>query len=313
MSGPESLKNTPKLPEDMTAQQLLDEVSEKDRATIAQSQGVSLQEFDRFLNAEARKQRVSGYISEAGDTLKNEPVERNEYDLKAEHAVIRGLEEVLSSIDNKTLSAEKVEELENEAYKLIDQASGESSNVKAAGMRRRAEGLFKKVAMSEALSEISRSGSSKETIAQIVDYLRERGSRQNIQEYSRALYDAAREIMRGATNSPLTEIRQLVSSYKSDVMDEEQKELLRRFAQYGKNVYIAQEAKIETGIERFEYLLEGVADGYRKYGPHRREASNVSGPSEVYGSYQSDKVSGYRSDSKRRPHRDPSGGNGEPS
>ncbi len=313
MRGPETFKNSPKLPEGMTAQQLLDEVSENDRATIAKSQGISLQEFDRFLATKSREERVSGYMRDAKNKLEGVPAERDENELTAERAVIRGLDEVLSSIDDQVLSAEKFEELEREAYILIDQLGAEINNVKAAGIRRRVEGLFKKIATSEALSEVSKHGNSVETIGEIAAALQKKGDRQNIQEYSYALYRAARELQWSLQNSPLAEVRQLVSSYRSGVMSVEQKDLLRRFTQYGKHAYIKQHPKIETDIDRFKYLLEGVANGYKKYGPHRREVSDVSGPSEVYGSYQSDKVSGYRSDSKRRPHRDPSGGNGEPS
>jgi hypothetical protein len=178
-------------------------------------------------------------------------------------------------------------------------------------MRQRAENLFKKVALSEGLSEISKRGKSPETIKSVVAALRERGRRQNLKEFMNGLYDAAREIEWGIANSPLNEIEQLIAAHTSGTMNREQKDLVRRFVKYGKSSYISGRAITDKEIGRFQHLLKHVAQGYRKYGPHRTDAENVSGPSETYGSFQSDRVSGYRRDSKSRPHRDPSGGSGE--
>lgn len=316
MTGPESFGRIPKLPEGVLASRLQEEASEKEMEAMARAQGISLVAFKRFVNEQAKQERIIGYVTKASDVLSQkskESVGRDENMTKTEESVIRGLEYFFASVERKMISPEEIESIENEAYALAENADQEKRGAKRAGARIKAKFLFMKAIRAEVLREIHEKGNTKEVREEIAERLRERSTRSNIRSLGEAISEIRRELVWGNLGNDHEALKSLINAFRSGTLTIGQRALLQSLAKFAKTTYIAGHWKNADDelLKDHGDVLNDVSNAYRKYGPHKKTNANVSGPSEVFDSHQSDRVSGYRSDSKRRPHRDPSGGNGE--
>jgi hypothetical protein len=322
----------PELPEGKSANEVLNEMSDKDRTALAQAQGMSLVAYDRYLNVRARRERVDEAVAGVY-TRKAEKAtvstERNPHDIKAEEAVLKGLKEALDDLEPTRLSEDEAANLEKQAYELVEQSSSASTNQKVTLMRKKATEHFEQVALSQALDavdvHIADGMTRSEALKELSMSLEQRAKRQNMREMAEALETVSRLLSRGGYRKdkivePPTWLRKLISEYGTRALETSEQDLLRDLVKYGKQKYfkgeedqaLSEEIIRKSGLDTYaRNLLPHIANAYRKYGPHQRTAHKTTGNTEVYEAVQSDEVAGYRRDSKARPHRDPSGGNGE--
>ncbi len=222
------------------------------------------------------------------------------------------------------LNADEIEELERQAYALCEEADlAGPFTAKATWKRKQARSLFERVLAVNARKEIAAMVASgvdeEEARKRVGTTMLELSPRQNLFALKEAfqsvgsMYAKDYHAWKARDTRQLVELENLISAYNSKSMQPEQAEMLGEFVKAAKSNYMGGmgTGKDPEVIQRYRRMLPVIFAAYSKYGPYKRQADGVVGPSEVYGAYQSERNSGYRRDSKARPHRDTSGGNGE--
>ncbi len=323
----ESTEDEPQLPEGTTAAQLLDEYSEKALAEMAQAQGFTPAVFNRYLNAQARRERVAASVTQAKEILqqaKPEMGERHESEVVAEEAVIRGMKEMVRRFAPENLTDEEIDALEREAYAAKEEAGKMSLGYPYTMKRKKIEHMFDRVVEARAQNEIAKriEGGMTEGDArkEVAASLLEQQARTNLIELRNALESTSRKLGEGygtwsrseRGTRTMAEVQSIVDGYGNRALTPDESALLSAFIKEAKADYFGSKSHETPKIlEKYQRMLAVVFDSYRNHGPHKRTMANVSGPVETFTSYQSEREAGYRRVGKARPHRDPSGGNGE--
>jgi hypothetical protein len=320
----ESDEKEPQLPENTTAQQLLDEYSDKARAEIAQAQGISAAMFNRYLNARARSARVAASVSQAKEILQNKPApaERNGSEILAESAVVRGLTEVITLFGPEHLSEAEIDKLERQAYVELEEFEASPHPYLFTREGKKLERMFKRVVETRTQNEIKKhieAGlSDADARKAAVESLREQEKRTNLRILRYALESMASKFAEahhpweGRETREMSELQSIVSNYGKRPLAARESELLAAFVKAAKTHYFNRAYPDHTHVLwKYRRMFDTVFAAYKNHGPHKRTSSNVSGPSEVFTSHQSEREAGYRRVGKARPHRDTSGGSGE--
>jgi hypothetical protein len=320
----ESPPKEPRLPENTTAQQLLEKYSEKARAEIAQQQGISAAAFNTYLNARARQERVAASISQAKEILRNKPAsgERNENEICAEQAVIFGLKQVLQRFSPEDLAEEVIDALERQAYAAVEEFWELPLGFRNTLQSKKVEQMFDRIVAARTQNGIAKSMRAGMTAAEArkaaVESLQEQAKRTNLNflrhalEYAAAKFAEGYVAWRGRETSNLTELQSIVDGYGNRPLTTQESKLFAAFVKAAKSHYFGGTRSDFSGtLQKYRRMMSVIFVAYRNRGPHRRTVSNVSGPVEMFTSHQSGHEAGYRRVGKARPHRDPSGGNGE--
>lgn len=302
------------LPEDKTAEELLNDVSDKDRERIAQSQGLTLAVYDKYLRARASRERVARAVNEAKDLLSaGKSVEKSPYDKQAEDAVIKGIRHAVTTIEAREYSTKHAEKLFEEAYNLFNKSEAEESPEGKKQLHEAAVWRFHSVVRSRSVQEVldlvHGGATFREAHLQMSDILKKRAATQNIPDLKKAYEQMAESILTDEFVEEANEKLQMLASLKEgQEPGPELRELLDNLIKAAKGGYFKN--RITTaildryGLKAYRMHISEIVRAYAKYGPHKKSIGNVSGPTEVYGSIQSgDRNSGYNRTGKNRPHR----------
>lgn len=312
------------LPENTTAQQLLDEYSDKARAEIAQQQGLSASEFNRHLQTLAKKERVAASVLQANKILQNKPapVERNENEILAEGAVVRGLKEVIEAFGPEFLSEEEIDKLERQAYAALEEASEGTLLYLHQTREKKIVNMFERVFEARTQFEIKKriEAGMTDSDARVgaAALLVTQAERTNLNVLRNALEGIAHKfegdfpLWRGRETREMPELQSIAENYGKRTLTTQESELLSAFVKASKSYYFSRTYPDSSHVlHKYRRMLDTVFAAYRNHGPHKRTSANVSGPAEAFTSHQSEREAGYKRTSKARPHRDPSGGSGE--
>jgi len=323
----ESTEDEPQLPEGTTAAQMLEEYSEKALAEMAQAQGFTPAAFNRFLNVQARRERVAASVTQAKEILQQatpEMSERHESEVVAEKAVIRGMNEMVRRFGPENLTDEEIDALEREAYAALEEAGKISRGYAYQIKLEKIWHMFDRVVEARVQNEIAKclEGGMSETAArrEVAESLLEQKDRTNLNALKYALERASKKLTDGYKSwggseretRKMAEVQSIIDGYGNRALTPEESALLSAFVKEAKADYFGGKSHDTPKIlKKYQRMLGPIFDAYRNYGPHKRTVANVSGPVETFTSYQSEREAGYRRVGKARPHRDPSGGNGE--
>ncbi len=322
--GIESSEREPNLPENTTAGQLLDDYSEKARAEIAQSQGLSLIAFDRYLNARARRERIAVSVAKAEESLgkaKYGEAMKDDNEVVAEEAVIRGMKEVLRRFSPEVLSEDEIDALEREAYAEMEKIGETTFAFLHGNTRERLKRLFRRVVEARAQNEILKlvHEGMVETEARnmVAESLLEQDKRTNLNPLKAVLISVSGKLKgeyvswNERETQKLAELESIIDGYGKRDLTPQESELLAAFVRAAKANYLNGTYPSSPILNKYTRMLGVIFSAYRNYGPYKRTFANVAGPAEVFTPHQSGYVAGYSRKNKARPHRDPSGGNGE--
>lgn len=311
----------PQLPEGVSANDALNNLSAKEKAALAHAAGMTAQTYERFLENRAKKERIAATVSSVQKEKDSNPIERVASDVQAEEAVMKGVKEVLSRIVTPDVSPKREEEYYGKAYaSLNDIEYGRSENPRIS--RNDAIHYFGYAIRARAVRELAEhiaQGASYEEASKLVhESFKRNAAKQNIPELGVAYEQTAKYIEDHIDNQKeWALVKQLIQHHEAGDLSANDRIFLQNMIACAKAVYF--KGRFEPDMyERFRLQgfqrksLDLIIDAYRKYGPHKTKTDNVSGPTEVYGSTQSgDRNMGYNRTGKRRPQRDPSGGSGE--
>lgn len=301
----------PKLPQDVSAAQILNEYSGKQIGSLAEEAGMTREAFERFLQKRASAESVSKTVQDVQKQIASGR-EKTEYDKQAEEAVLQGVKDVRAAIERPNISEQQEEQYYSRAYEQLNKI--EDAETENDRERYRLEAVrnfgyaIRARAIRDLFEQVRKGMSFNESKRVVVDSFSENAKKQNIPELGEA-YKQQAQYLDNEINMQRAwaAIDPLIQHYEAGTMTQDDKDLLQSLVDCAKAAYFRgfKHQMIERfGLQGLHDYMNPVISAYRKLGPHKKTSSNVSGPSELYGSVQSgDKNSGYNRTSKARPHR----------
>lgn len=315
MSQSEDPKSgAPELPKGVTADHIINNYSGNEKAELAKRLGLSAVAFERFLEKQAREERVKQTIGAIQKTVSAMPAEKTPYDRQAEEAVMSGVGLALGYIRQPSVSTTMEDHYEKKAYEFLNEIENAATNRSKADLRRKAIYNFGQMIDYRIQREVVQLLNEGKTFSQarqiVTAKFYDDSKKQNIPELAQAFKDQALKLDADiALHRVWSVLGSLAQQYRSGTLDEDARSLLQDLVAFGKAVYF--KGKTDDGmLERFglqglsREAVRHISDAYKKYGPHKTTSDRVAGPTEVYGSTQSgNRNMGYNRTGKRRPHR----------
>src|SRR3989338_1614151 len=301
----------PKLPQDVSAAQILNEYSGTQIGLRAEEAGMTRDAFERFLRKRASAESIGKTVQDVQKRIASGR-EKTGYDKQAEDAVLQGVKEMRAVIERPDISENQEEQYYSRAYEQLNQIENAETEYDRKRYRLEAVRNFgyaiRARAIRDLFEQVRKGMPFTESKRVVVAYFSESAKKQNIPELGEASKQQAEYLDQEINmQRAWAAIDPLIQHYEASTMTQEDRDLLQSLVDCAKAAYFRgfEYQMIERfGLQGLDAYMNPVIRAYRKLGPHKRKSNNVSGPSEIYGSVQSgDRNSGYNRTGKARPHR----------